>query len=318
MQAMRLEDIVPERFRADVVRHIERVVETGHSRLETVFLTKNGEEVQVDIDASAMYDVLSGEFVSTRAFARDVTEKRRLERQLLQSEKLATVGQLAAGIAHEIGTPLNVILGNAEYLMMQLPADAPARKELGVMVAETERVSRLIGQLLEFSRPSRLDLKLVNINEVVEEALALANTQIEKGKVSVAKELEASLPPIRGDRNQLHQLFLNIVMNAIQAMPQGGTLTVATGLIREPSEYLTEPQDFVEIAFADTGCGIPAENIGKIFDPFFSTKDPGQGTGLGLAVCARIVQLHNGALDARSQVGRGSTFIVKLPIEGNV
>jgi len=121
------------------------------------------------------------------------------------------------------------------------------------------------------------------------------------------------LPPTKGDPNQLHQLFLNIVMNAIQAMPQGGRLTVATGLTRVPNEYFVEP-DYLEIEFTDTGCGIPPENMGKVFDPFFSTKDPGQGTGLGLAVCARIVQLHNGTIDVRSEVGKGSTFSVKLPV----
>ncbi len=314
MKAKKLEDLVPERLKPDAVRHARRVMETGHSRLETVFLTKNGEEIQVDIDATAMHDVLSGEFVSTRGFVRDVTEKQRLERQLLQSEKLATVGQLAAGIAHEIGNPLNVILGNAEYLLMQLPLDDPARKELGVMVSETERVSRLIRQLLEFSRPSPLDLKPVNVGEVVEETLALAATQVEKAGIAVERRFEAGLPPAKGDRNQLHQLFLNIVMNAIQAMPEGGKLTVTIGLTRVSDDYETEPQDYLDVEFRDTGCGIPPENLGKIFEPFFSTKDPGRGTGLGLAVCARIVQLHNGTIDVRSDVGKGSVFSVKLPV----
>lgn len=314
MQAMRLEDIVPERLKGDVIHHVQRVMESGHHRLETVFLTHNGEEVCVDIDATAMYDVMKGEFVCTRAFVRDVTEKRRLERQLLQSEKLATVGQLAAGIAHEIGTPLNVILGNAEYLLMQLPPDAPGRKELQVMIAETERVSRLIRQLLEFSRPSPLDLQRVNINEIVTETLSLAKTHLDKSNVQVELKLEPSLPPTKGDRNQLHQLFLNIIMNAVQAMPKGGKLTVTTGMSHVPSEYYNEAKDYLEVEISDTGCGIPPENMGKIFEPFFSTKDPGQGTGLGLAVCARIAQLHNGTIEVKSQVGKGSTFTVKLPV----
>ena len=249
----------------------------------------------------------------------DVTDRMSLEREVQQAEKLAVVGQLAAGIAHQIGTPLNVISGSAEYLMMEWGEDRQRPKELEIIVAQTDRITKLIQQLLNFARPARMALQSLQLNDLLRDVLGLTEHQIAKERIVVKTDFQPVLPAITGDENQLEQAFLNLVINAWHAMPMGGSLTIQTrsaplgDRVRRAGRSVPTG---VEVIIADTGIGIPAEHLPRIFDPFFSTKGVGKGTGLGLAIARRIVEDHHGIIEVVSEVGRGTTFTIGLPAEG--
>jgi len=249
----------------------------------------------------------------------DMTDRVALSQEVQQAEKLAVVGQLAAGIAHQIGTPLNVISGSAEYLMMEWGAEKPRPQELEIIIAQTDRITKLIQQLLNFARPARMELRPLDLSELLREVLGLTEHQIAKGQISVETDLQASLPPTVGDANQLEQALLNIVINAWHAMPGGGRLTLRTRSVPagERHHRVGRPATSgVEAIIADTGTGIAPEHMPRIFDPFFSTKGVGKGTGLGLAISRRIVEDHHGSIDVASEVGQGTTFTIWLPAGG--
>jgi PAS domain S-box-containing protein len=246
----------------------------------------------------------------------DVTDRVTLAQEVQQAEKLAVVGQLAAGIAHQIGTPLNVISGSAEYLMMEWGAERPRPQELEIIVAQTDRITRLIQQLLNFARPARMELRPLDVNTLLREALELTQHQIAKGQIEVRADFQPGLLPITGDANQLEQAFLNIIINAWHAMPQGGTLTLRTRLASAGERHRRVGRGGIpgiEAVIADSGIGIPPEHLPRIFDPFFSTKGVGKGTGLGLAISRRIIDDHHGSIEVRSEVGRGTAFTIWLP-----
>ena len=249
----------------------------------------------------------------------DVTDRVSLEREVQQAEKLAVVGQLAAGIAHQLGTPLNVISGSAEYLMMEWGTDRSRPQELEIIVAQTDRITKLIQQLLNFARPARMTLQPLKPNDLLRDVLGLTEHQIAKERIAIKTDFQPDLPAIMGDENQLEQAFLNIVVNAWHAMPMGGTLTIQTrsapmGDRLRRAGRVTPAS--LEVIITDTGTGIPAEHLPRIFDPFFSTKGVGKGTGLGLAITRRIVEDHHGIIEVVSEVGRGTTFTIRLPAEG--
>jgi PAS domain S-box-containing protein len=248
----------------------------------------------------------------------DVTDRMSLEREVQQAEKLAVVGQLAAGIAHQIGTPLNVISGSAEYLMMEWGEDRRRPKELEIIVAQTDRITKLIQQLLNFARPARMALQSLQLNDLLRDVLGLTEHQIAKERIVVKTDFQPDLPAITGDENQLEQAFLNLVINAWHAMPMGGSLTIQTrsASLEDRVRSGRSTPAGVEVVIADTGIGIPAEHLPRIFDPFFSTKGVGKGTGLGLAIARRIVEDHHGIIEVVSEVGRGTTFTIGLPAEG--
>jgi PAS domain S-box-containing protein len=246
----------------------------------------------------------------------DVTDRVALAQEVQQAEKLAVVGQLAAGIAHQIGTPLNVISGSAEYLMMEWGDEKPRPQELEIIIAQTDRITKLIQQLLNFARPARMELRSLDLNEMLQSILNLTEHQIAKGQISVQTDFASGLPPIPGDANQLEQAFLNIVINAWHAMPDGGRLTLGTCAVPASDRHRRvgrAAQAGVQVVIRDTGTGIAPEHIERIFDPFFSTKGVGKGTGLGLAISRRIVEDHHGSIEVNSAVGRGTTFTIWLP-----
>jgi PAS domain S-box-containing protein len=246
----------------------------------------------------------------------DVTDRVTLAQEVQQAEKLAVVGQLAAGIAHQIGTPLNVISGSAEYLMMEWGDEKPRPQELEIIIAQTDRITKLIQQLLNFARPVRMEMRSLDLNELLQDVLSLTEHQIVKGQIGVKTDFELDLPRIPGDANQLEQALLNIVINAWHAMPDGGRLIVGTRAVPASDRHrrVGRPaQAGVEVLIEDTGTGIPPEHIQNIFDPFFSTKGVGKGTGLGLAITRRIIEDHQGSIEVESLVGRGTTFTIWLP-----
>ncbi len=229
----------------------------------------------------------------------------RTQAQLIHSEKLASLGVLAGGVAHEINNPLMVILGRTELMLMDGSTGDETTKNLETIRHETERIGHIVQNLLTFSRKSRQEkIESVDVNEVLDRTLTLSEHQLTVGNVKVHKQLDQELPSVDANAGQLQQVFMNLIINAYHAMPDGGQLTVKTG---------TVPEDRVFIEIADTGCGISPEDINRIFDPFFTTKEEGQGTGLGLAVSRNIIDNHGGEIGVHSKVGTGTTFRVVIP-----
>jgi signal transduction histidine kinase len=238
--------------------------------------------------------------------------KLEMERSLRQSEKLATVGQLASGLAHEIGTPLNIIGGRAELIKKRLEDKEGAQKNLDIIVQQTERITKIIQQLLGFVRKKKPEQKTLRISTLLETTLAFLDHQIQKQEV-VVREISDDLLPVMGDPDQLQQVFLNLILNAIQSMPEGGILRLSVSSKWISKEGLKSGErEYVVVSVIDTGIGMEKEVVQNIFNPFFTTKDT--GTGLGLMVSQGIVQDHEGWIDVESELGKGSIFRVYLPI----
>jgi signal transduction histidine kinase len=232
-------------------------------------------------------------------------ELSRTQAQLVHSEKLASLGVLAGGVAHEINNPLMVILGRTELLLMDEGLAGDVRRNLETIRLETERIADIVQGLLTFSRKSRQEkMERLNVNEVLERTLMLNEHQLTIGNVRVRKELDPSLPEVQANPGQLQQVFMNLIINAHHAMPDGGELIVRTGPV---------PQNRVFIEIEDTGCGIREEDLSRIFDPFFTTKEEGKGTGLGLSVSRNIIANHGGLIGVESTVGVGTLFRIVLP-----
>ena len=233
------------------------------------------------------------------------------QEQLLQAEKLTSLGQMAASIAHEVNNPLTGVLVYTQLLAKKMASDTLSKEValdyLSKMASEIDRSSRIIRNLLGFARPSAPKLSTVDVNQVIEKALSLVAHQAELERIQVTKELDPSLPKLWADFDQLRQVFVNLILNAIQAMENGGTLTLRTFPTNERG---------VRLKIEDTGSGISPENLRKLFTPFFTTKKKGQGVGLGLAVGHEIIEKHGGRIDVESKVGKGTTFTVSLPGQG--
>jgi PAS domain S-box-containing protein len=271
--------------------------------------------VVLNIRGSALQDQTS-EIAGAVLAIEDVSDRVALAQEVQQAEKLAVIGQLAAGIAHQIGTPLNVISGSAEYLMMEWGSEGQRPHELEIIVAQTDRITKLIQQLLNFARPARMELEPLKPNELLREVLGLTEHPIVRGQITVQTDFQEDLPLIMGDANQLEQALLNIVINAWHAMPDGGTLTLRTRATHTPDRARRSGRPAsvgVEASIEDTGTGISPENLPRIFDPFFSTKGVGKGTGLGLAISRRIVMDHHGSIEVASELGKGTRFTIWLP-----
>jgi signal transduction histidine kinase/NAD-dependent dihydropyrimidine dehydrogenase PreA subunit len=238
--------------------------------------------------------------------AQSHAELRETQQQLIQSEKMASVGQLAAGVAHEINNPLGTILLYSHMILEKLEQKDDRREELDTIAKEAARCRDIVRGLLDFARQRKLQVENVNVNKILEEALSLEAAQPSFQKVKVLITLDPSLPPTGGDPVQLKEVFLNILSNAVEAMPEGGAVTVS-------SRFLDGAARQIEVMIRDTGQGIPPENLDKIFMPFYTTKKIGQGTGLGLAIAYGIVKMHRGAIEVKSKVGEGTAFWVKLP-----
>lgn len=232
-------------------------------------------------------------------------ELRLAENQLFQSEKLASLGKLAAGVAHEINSPLTGVLTYSSLLLKEKKDQDPEKEDLEVIVNETNRCKRIVKGLLDFARQTEPDKALSDINEVIEKSIDLISHQASIQSIRIEKKIKPEIPRIMIDKGQIQQVFINILLNAIEAMPQGGTLTVSSAI----------QDQMLAIGFADTGAGIPEENLRKIFDPFFTTKKQGRGTGLGLSVSYGIIERHHGKLEVKSKAGKGTTFTIRLPIE---
>lgn len=283
------------------------------ARGEGDFVTRWGRKTPVSVTVSPLVDP-QGEFLGSIMLLRDIKHRRELEEDLKRADRLALMGTLAAGLAHEIRNPLGGIKGAAQLLRRSVDGIPSVKEFTDIMIREVDRVNQLIEQLLDLSRPAELDLAPINIHEVLDDVLLLESQTIGEKGIEIRKRFDPSLPPIHGDRAQLTQVFLNLVKNAFQAMGERGTLTVASRLetdFRIRGEG-TSASRFIWIDIADEGAGISEEDLPQIFSPFFTTKT--SGTGLGLATCYRIIKEHGGTIRVESILGQGSTFKISLVV----
>lgn len=282
------------------------------------YRAKNGDIIPV-IFSGALMRNKEGKAVGIVGIARDMRELKRLQTRLVRSEKLAAIGELAAGVAHEINNPLNVISGHAEMLSME-KKDEDIKEATRIILGQVKRAAAIIQRLLKFSKKIEPKIEPIDINKTLEDTIPLLEYQIKRQNIHIKKELSTHLSPIMADSGQLQEVFLNIMLNAVQAMPKGGMLTIRTypatisNFGKREADIFRLGASTAVIEFEDTGEGIPEENLKMIFNPFFSTKEG--GTGLGLSICHGIIEAHQGTIEVQSKVGRGTSFIIQLPLPG--
>ncbi len=310
---------VPEQRKDDPLEkslsHLENIVENHYENLGTqkmkvlrdllsdikIMIGKKNDELR---EACARVEEL-----------RDIINRERpkqkgkdLERELIQADKMVTVGQLAGGVAHELNNPLTGVLGNAQVLLSEIPKHNPWYEDVERIYQSAKRCKEIVTNLLTFSRQQEFELELADINEVVQNTLSLCEHELVVENIKLVKEFGKNLPKIDVSVLQIEQVFLNLIVNARQAMPQGGTLTISTRLVKK------EDVQGIEVNFTDTGRGIKKENLSRMFKPFFTTKEKGKGTGLGLSVSQSIVEKHKGTLKVESEgEGKGAKFTIFLP-----
>jgi signal transduction histidine kinase len=258
----------------------------------------------VNVGATPLRDS-HADVVGSIVIVEDISSRVQLEEQLQISEKMASIGLLAAGVAHEVNTPLTGISSFTQMLLEGASPDDPTTAVLEKIERQTFRAAKIVNGLLNLARPAQVDSGPCDVNTVVNDVLSLLEHQLRNGSIQVRKELSDSVPSVQGVEHKLQQVFLNLFLNARDAMPRGGWLTIATR--REGGDAVVE--------VADTGSGIPAEQLSRIYDPIFTTKAIGKGTGLGLSITYGIVQEHGGTISCESQVGQGTRFSIRLPLE---
>ncbi len=265
---------------------------------------KDGRHIDMSLSLSLMRNS-SGDPIGTVGVGRDSTKERRLEQQLLQSDKLASIGQLASGVAHEINNPLGNISLYTQLLREDILEGKPRVEDIDVILEQIDAASKIVTDLLDFSHQYKPAFLRVDINEAINKTLRVVDHQLSVNGIMVEKKLSRNLPEIRGDVGKLQQIFLNLIVNALQAMPDGGKLTLVS----------RKENNHVIVRVKDCGIGIPEKHLSKIFDPFFTTKPVGEGTGLGLSVTHGILKEHKGEIMVDSKVGVGTTFKITFPIE---
>jgi PAS domain S-box-containing protein len=277
--------------RDGIIRHV----------LEDVFWRKDGTSFLVEYVSTPMreHDTLVGAVVVFK----DITERKRIEQEMQRADRMALVGQLASGLAHEIGTPLNIIAGNAELLGMDLRDRGLGTAEVDAIIQHADRITRLIQQLLTFARAKEQPMTTLAVQDPLANTLSLLDNRFKHQGITVITEVPSALPRIRGRAEQLEQVFLNVLVNAWHAMPGGGTVTVAA---------CTTTDRKVRLRFGDTGIGMSADVLARACEPFYSTKGE-RGTGLGLAICKQIIDSHQGTMAVESTPGVGTTVSIEFP-----
>ncbi len=296
-----LEDVLPIDLMSEIAAR------SGDERVSNLYKfsmqNRDGRSLVVNVSMAPLVGK-SGDRIGRLILFDDVTQRMQLEEQVFQNEKLTSLGLLAAGVAHEVNTPLAVISNYIQILAKQLPSGDPRQQLIEKVVKQTFRASEIVNNLLNFSRTGAADFTEVNLNAVVEEVLTLVAHPFRTAQVQVTRNLQPELPSVLGSNNKLQQVFLNLFLNARDAMPSGGVVEVRTAAFNGS----------VEVEIIDTGAGIPQENLHRIFDPFFTTKSLGRGTGLGLSVSYGIVKEHAGKVDVRSTPGKGTSFRLEFPV----
>ncbi len=288
---------------------------------EVKMVLKNGEVVPMETSISLLYDS-EGQLLGSVAHSRDLREKKSLEAQLLQAQKMEAIGILAGGIAHDFNNLLTTIKGYSQILLMDEQLRATEGEALQEIERAASRAGELVSHLLTFSRKVERTSKLVDLNDVIGNVVKLLKRSLPKN-IELDVRLDNKLAPIKTDPVQMEQIILNLAVNAKDAMPDGGRLEIKTEnveLTEEESRRFVDaiPGTYVLLSIKDTGCGIPKDMLNKIFDPFFTTKEVGKGTGLGLSIVYGIVKSHKGIIDVKTEVGKGTCFRIYLPAENEI
>ena len=310
---MNIQKIYPDEMARKVMQMLRKPEHGGVGRLiahPMVYMRQDGEVVEGNLSAAIIYDSSGKEIATVGSFV-DLKERlemeralRRTQEQLLQSEKLAAMGRLTSQIAHELNNPLYGIMNTLELLKTEISPESKRRKILEMALSETVRLSELLRKMLSFSKPDQEEKQAVDLNTVVDEILLLHEKQLQENDIKIKTSFAEELPQISASKDQLRQVFLNLVANARDAMPDGGTLTVTSA---------ADPE-YVRIEIADSGIGIKEEHLKKIFDSFFTTKDSVKGVGLGLSVCYGFIKDHGGDIQVESKLDSGTTFTITFPI----
>ncbi len=283
-----------------IIKSLDRDQLISEKEMECEFA--GGRMVPVSVSASKIINE-EGQFVGKVMIIRDLGEIRRLEEEVRRTEKLAAIGDLAAGVAHEIRNPLSSIKGIASYYKNKFEDGSEDKDMAGVMIEEVDRLNRVISELIEFARPTKLNTKPSDINELLKHSTRLLEQEAAAKNVHIRLHLPSDSIKASVDPDRLTQCFLNVFLNALHAMETGGRLTVSCS---------AEDGDRIRIVIEDNGAGIPPEDLSKIFDPYFTTKP--KGTGLGLAIVHKIIEAHQGQVNVRSTVGQGTAFSITLPL----
>ena len=300
-----IEVLVPQRRRSHHAGDRKAFIAHSESRAmgkgrDLFGVRKDGTEFPLEIGLSP---IRTPNGMSVLASVVDISERKRIQEQLQKAERLAELGTLASGMAHEIGTPMNVILGRAEYLL-QRTADEGMKRGLTTIVTQIERITKVMNQLLAFARRKRPERRDVDLGEILEDSLEMFQERMTHSRITVEKTIKADMPPVHADRDQLVQVLINLVTNSLHAMPEGGRLRLS----------LDRENKHLRIGVSDTGHGMTEEIRLKVFEPFFTTKDFGKGTGLGLTVVKGIIEEHGGTIAVESAVDKGTTFWIRLPL----
>mgnify|MGYP003513227122 CR=1 FL=1 len=285
---------------------IDEVSRNGFlANYESERITKAGQLINVSISRFAIYDEKDVNTIGSVGILRDITTVKQLQKELREKENLALIGEVVSSIAHSLSNPLNIISGNADYLLLNKKADEPEYEELKTIVDETTRITKSLRGLLNFSRPLVVEKSKTDINKLVEVIAESSKYSIGKKSVIIKRSLDKNLPHVKVDKAQIDEVITNLVINAIQALTGPGEVMIST--------KTNSTSIYIEVS--DNGPGIPKENLEKIFRPFFSSKGYGKGTGLGLSIVKRIVTEHGGSIKVLSQVGKGTTFTISLPVK---
>jgi signal transduction histidine kinase len=305
-----------ERLRGEKDERMEQVLNGFPVVYEAEHHRKDGSRVLLEISSKAI-DIGGELFV--QSFHRDVTERKKLQEQLFQSQKMESIGLLAGSIAHDFNNILSAILGYTELLLEFSSLDATSHERVRVIESSARKATQMISKLLSFARKGNFEMQAVSLNDVVQDTLVLLERMLMKRTIDVKMQIDRRIPTISGDSNQLGQIVMNLVVNAMDAMPKGGSITVSTSfaqLGKEASHVhpLLNPGKYVILKVADTGTGIRDEIKGRIFDPFFTTKDVGKGSGLGLFIVHEIIDEHDGCIAVDSEPDKGTSFLIRQPV----
>lgn len=310
----------------------KKIIKNSHvSSREMYFMSKSGEKIPVSFSDSIMRN-RKGELVGIIGIARDMREikkfmrkEKELKDMLIQAEKLNAIGQLASGVAHEVRNPLGIIIQGVNYLEKKI---SPKKKDifetLSVVKKGVKRADKIVDSLLDFSKSTNLNLHPQNINSILKKSLILIKSEIKSKNIKIVRKINENIPKVLVDKNKIEQVFVNIFLNAIQAMPEGGKITVRSygkklkkfknGIGKRKVDYFKIGEKAVIIEIGDAGIGISKKDLKKVFAPFFTTKGASRGVGLGLSVCRNIITMHRALIDIKSQQGKGTKVILTLKI----